>query len=84
MNNAFGFLTHEQHELLVDILNRRNPALQRCVQEGKPFNRSDADDIVSALAAELTDNLDDEWEPTDYGRAVSSILNKVNAVRIEL
>jgi hypothetical protein len=31
----------------------------------------------------LIAKLDDDWEPTDYGRTVSLILAQVNAARIE-
>jgi hypothetical protein len=32
--------------------------------------------------AEVTENLDDDWEPTDYGQAVSAVLAQFNAARV--
>src|SRR6476661_11082741 len=29
----------------------------------------------------ITENLDDDWEPTDYGQAVSAVLAQFNAAR---
>ena len=38
--------------------------------------------LILSLSDELSDNLDDEWEPTEYGCSVSEVLNKINEVRI--
>ena len=37
---------------------------------------------MSVISGEVTENLGDDWEPTDYGRAVSGVLAKFNAARI--
>ena len=46
------------------------------------MSRSDAEEIMSVISDEVTDNLDDDWEPTDYGQAVSAVLAKFNAARV--
>jgi hypothetical protein len=43
---------------------------------------SDAEEIVSVISDELIDNLDVDWEPTDYGRAVSAVLAQFNTARV--
>jgi hypothetical protein len=35
-----------------------------------------------AISDELTDNLDDDWEPTPYGHSVSALLAQFNAARV--
>lgn len=82
MDSSFGFLTSSQADALRDILGRRNAALLNRIQASKVVTRSDAEMLVSSLSDELTDNLDDEWEPTEYGRVVSGILSQVNSARI--
>lgn len=82
MDSSFGFLTSSQADALRDILGRRNAALLNRIQASKVVTRSDAETLVSSLSDELTDNLDDEWEPTEYGRVVSGILSQVNSARI--
>ena len=82
MDSSFGFLTSSQADALRDILGRRNAALLNRIQASKVVTRSDAEMLVSSLSDELTDNLDDEWEPTEYGRVVSGILSQVNSDRI--
>jgi hypothetical protein len=37
---------------------------------------------MSVLSDEITENLDDDWEPTDYGQAVSAVLAQFNAARV--
>ena len=38
---------------------------------------------MSVISGEVTENLGDDWEPTDYGRAVNGVLAKFNAARIK-
>jgi hypothetical protein len=45
-------------------------------------SRSDAEEIMSVISDEFTKNLDDDWEPTDYGQAVSALLAQFNAACI--
>lgn len=82
MDSDFSFLSNAQAQLLDDILTRRNPTLVTRVQQSHSISRSDAGEIVSTLADEFTDSLDEEWEPTEYGRTVNRILTQVNAARI--
>ena len=37
---------------------------------------------MSVISDEVTENLDDDWEPTDYGHAVSAVLAQFNAARV--
>ena len=37
---------------------------------------------MSVISDEVTENLDGDWEPTDYGQAVSAALAQFNAARI--
>ena len=37
---------------------------------------------MAALSDEFADNLDDDWEPTEYGRTVSVLMAQFNAARI--
>ena len=83
MDNSLSVLTSAQKELVNDVLARRNPTLANRTQRSGPISRSDADEVVHALGDEIADNLDEAWEPTDYGRTVSEILAHINAVRIE-
>lgn len=82
MDSDFGFLGTGQAEMLGKILARRSPDLLERVRRSGSVTRSEAEEIMSALSDELTDNLDDDWEPTDYGREVSAVLAQFNAARI--
>ena len=46
------------------------------------MSRSEAEEIMSVISDEFTKNLDDAWEPTDYGQAVSAVLAQFNAACI--
>ena len=37
---------------------------------------------MSVISDEFTKNLDGDWEPTDYGQAVSALLAQFNAACI--
>lgn len=78
----FSFLTTTQVELLSEVLARRNASLAARVQRAGAVSRSDAEQIVEILNDELVNNLDETWEPTDYGRSVSGVLTKFNVARI--
>jgi len=82
VDNDFNFLDSAQAELLKGILARRNSVLFARVQRTPLMSRSDADEIVTTISDELTDNLDEEWEPTEYGRTVNEVLAKFNTARI--
>jgi hypothetical protein len=45
-------------------------------------SRSDAEEIMSVISDDVTENLDDDWEPTDYRHAVSAVPAQFNAARV--
>lgn len=83
MDSDFGFLSTGQAKMLGEILTRRSPLLMERIRQPESVTRSDAEQIMLALSDELTDNLDDDWEPTDYGRKVSAVLAQFNAARVK-
>lgn len=82
MDAQFSFLSAADAELLNEILARRRPTLVERVRQANSVSRSDAEEIMSVISDELTENLDDDREPTDYGRAVNAVLAQFNAARI--
>jgi hypothetical protein len=82
VNGEFDFLNGEQAEMLAEILSRRHPELTDRIRTAPALSRPDAVEIVNTLSEELVDHLDRDWEPTDYGRAVSEILSRVNEQQI--
>jgi len=82
MDSRFSFLSTAHAGLLNSILARRSPTLLNRVRHDNTVSRSDAEEIMSVLGHEFTDNLDDDWEPTDYGQTVGALLAKFNAARI--
>lgn len=79
---AIRFLGDSGSELALRILTRRDEALATRIRQSTSVSRSDAAGIVSTLSDELNDNLDADWEPTEYGRQVSELLARVNARRV--
>jgi hypothetical protein len=43
---------------------------------------SDAEEIMSVISDEVTENLGDDWEPTDYGQTASAVLAQFSAARV--
>ena len=82
MDSDFRFLGEPDRELALGVLSRRNSALSTRIREESSISRSDAAEIINTLSDEISDNLDVDWEPTDYGRHISQILAKINAIRI--
>jgi hypothetical protein len=82
VDSDFGFLGAGQAKMLGEILARRSPTLLERIRQSESVTRSDAEEIMSALSDELTENLDDDWEPTHYGREVSAVLAQFNAARV--
>jgi hypothetical protein len=82
VDSRFSFLSTAQADLLNEILTRRNSTLLERIRQAGSVSRSDAEEIMSVIGDEVTDNLDDDWEPTDYGQAVSAVLAQFNAARI--
>lgn len=83
MDSSFRFLSTTQAGLLSEILTRRNPALFERVRRADSVSCSDAEEIMAVLSEEFTNNLDDDWEPTEYGREVSAVMAQFNAARIK-
>ncbi len=82
MDSSFRFLSTIQADLLNEILTRRKPALLERVRHTDSVSSSDAEEIMTVMSEELTNNLDDDWEPTEYGRTVSALMAQFNAARI--
>ncbi|MFB1295705.1 hypothetical protein ACAG24_009335 [Mycobacterium sp. pW049] len=82
MRSSFHFLDANACDLLNDVLSRRDPALHERVRRLDTVSASDAELIMAALSDELTNNLDEEWEPNEYGRTVSSLMAAFNRARI--
>ena len=82
MDSRFSFLSAAHADLLNEILARRSPALLEQVRQAKSVSRSEADEITSVISDEIVENLDDDWEPTNYGQAVGTVLAQFNAARI--
>lgn len=82
VDQRFGFLSKSQSAHLLDIVSRRNRHLFERLRSAGAVSRSDAEEIVNALGDELANNMDDDWEPTEYGQTVSALLARFNAARI--
>jgi len=82
MHSGFSFLSVAHVELLNEILARRSSTLLERVRRADVISRSDAEKITTAISDEVTENLADDWEPTDYGKAVSAVLAQFNAARV--
>ena len=83
MDSHFSFLSTAQAELLNEIVARRRPAHIARIRQAHSVPRSDAEEIMTVMSEEFTNNLDDDWEPTEYGREVSAVMAQFNAARIE-
>ena len=81
MDSNFQFLGAGAAELLDEILGRRHPDLRERVRRSGTVSASDAELIMVALSEELTNTLDQDWEPTGYGRAVSAVMAAFNRTR---
>lgn len=82
MDSNFDFLDSAQAKLLHEVLARRNQQLLEEVAKKRAVSEANAEDIMSALSDELTDNLDDDWEPTQHGQRINSLLARFNAARV--
>jgi hypothetical protein len=82
VDGSFGFLSSAHADLLNEILARRNSALLERIRQTRSVSRSDAEEIMSVISDEFTKNLNDDWEPTDYGQAVTALLAQFNAACI--
>ena len=82
MDSRFSFLSTAHAELLDEILARRSSSLLERVRQANSVSRADAEEIMSVISDEITENLEDDWEPTDYSQAVSAVLAHFNAARV--
>lgn len=82
MDARFSFLSAADAELLNEILARRSSTLLERVRRADSVSSSDAEEIMTVMSEEFTSNLDDDWEPTEYGRTVSAVMAQFNAARI--
>jgi hypothetical protein len=69
VDSRFSFLSTAHADLLNEILARRSPTLLERIRQAGSVSRSHAEEIMSVISDEVTENLDDDWEPTDYGQA---------------
>jgi hypothetical protein len=83
VDSLFSFLSTAHADVLNEILAGRSPALLERIRQTNSVSRSDAEEIMSVISDEVTENLDDNWEPTDYGQDVSGVLAQFNAARID-
>ena len=82
MDSSFSFLRTDHADLLNEILARRSRSLLDRVRQADTVSRSDAEEMMLVMSEEFTNNLDDDWEPTEYGRTVSAVMAQFNAARI--
>lgn len=82
MDSRFGFLSTAHARLLDEILARRSPTLLKRLRRANSVSRAHAEAIMSVISDEFTENLDEDWEPTDHGRTVSAVLAQFNAARV--
>ena len=82
MDSRFSFLSTANADLLNEILTRRSSTLLERIRQANSVSRSDAEEIMSVISDEVTENLDNDWEPTEYGQAVSAVLAQFNAARV--
>lgn len=82
MDARFGFLSVSEAALLNDVLARRNPSLLERLTQLDRVSLKQAEQLLLLLGDEFIDALDEDWEPTEYGKLVSSVLDHVNAVKI--
>jgi hypothetical protein len=82
VDSRFSFLSTANADLLNEILTRRSSTLLERIRQANSVSRSDAEEIMSVISDEVTENLDDDWEPTDYGQAVIAVLAQFNAARV--
>jgi len=83
VDSQFSFLSTAHAGLLNEILSRRKPTLVERVRRADSVSCSDAEEIMTVLSEEFTNNLDDDWEPTDYGRTISALMARFNTARVD-
>jgi hypothetical protein len=83
MDSTFAFLSQADRELLDEIVSRREIELWTRVRRSQSVSRADVAQLLITLSDEFLDHLDEDWEPTDYGKTVDRILRQINKVQIE-
>jgi hypothetical protein len=83
VDSCLSFLSTAHADLLEEILARRNSYLLERIRQAHSVSRCDAAEIMSVISDEFTENLDDDFEPTNYGQAVSALLAQFNAACID-
>ena len=82
MDARFDFLSVSEATVLKDVLAQRDPSLLQRLTRLNRVSREQAEQVVLLLSDEFIDALDDDREPTEYGKTISRILSQVNAVKI--
>lgn len=82
MDSSFSFLDRDDAGLVTEVVGRRDPALLATIRREGTVSQSIAEKIMYLLDDELNNNLDDDWEPTKYGRSVSAAMANFNAARL--
>lgn len=80
MTNSQRTLDLNERQLLARVVGSREPVLIALVQklEQEPLKEEEREELRSALADELCDRgLDDDDEPTVYGKALDDIIGKL-------
>ena len=83
MDSKFAFLSQTDRELLDEIVSRRNTELFERVRRSQSVSRGVTEHLLLSLCDEFMDQLDYDWEPTDYGKTVDRLLRQINRVQIE-
>ena len=83
MDSTFAFLSQTDRKLLDEIVSRRKIELWTRVRRSRSVSRADVAQLLITLSDEFMDHLDEDWEPTDYGKTVDRILRQLNKVQIE-
>jgi hypothetical protein len=61
VDSRFSFLSTAHADLLNGILTRGSSALLVRLQQANSVSRSDAEEIMSVISDEVSENLDDDW-----------------------
>ena len=76
MSKVLDALPHDVRVLIVEELERRNPALLAELRTAnKPTNEQPDGVALGVLTSALRENLGPEYEPNEYGRAVERAID---------
>jgi hypothetical protein len=82
VDSDYNFLDADDRTLISEILRRSSPELVAGIQRAGTISSADAEQVMKVLSDEFLNHLDDDWEPTAYGRVVSSLMDHFNAARL--